>query len=131
MITQAADYELIRVFGFTHILNVTDELINYFEDKPELKYLKIPVKDYETEDIRPYFKQAYEFIESARGGKILIHCVLGRSRSFAFLVMFIMKKYGLSFEQANEVVNERRFLGQINSGFEEQLIQFEKTKEFT
>lgn len=90
--------------------------------------MKIPVKDYESEDIMSYFKQAYEFIGNAQGSKILIHCVLGRSRSFAFLVMFIMKKYRLSFEEANQVVNERRFLGQINLGFEEQLIKFEKNK---
>lgn len=112
-------------FGFTHVLNATKELPNYFEDRP-LRYLKIPVNDYETELISPYFRQAFEFIESARGGKILIHCVLGRSRSFAFLVMYIMKKYALTFEAANEVVNERRFLGQINAGFQEQLIEFEK-----
>lgn len=118
---------MIGCFKFTHILNVTVELPNYFEDKG-IKYLKIPVNDYETENIQPFFKEAYEFIESARGSKILIHCVLGRSRSFAFLVMYIMRKYGMSFEEANEVVNERRFLGQINSGFVDQLIAFEKRK---
>lgn len=116
---------MISSFGFTHVLNATKELPNYFEDKA-LQYLKIPINDYETENITPYFRQAFEFIESARGGKILIHCVLGRSRSFAFLVMYIMKKYGLSYEESNEVVNERRFLGQINVGFQEQLIEFEK-----
>jgi len=84
------------------------------------------VKDYETEEITPYFKQAFEFIEAAKGSKILIHCVLGRSRSFAFLVMYIMRKYKLTFEQANEVVNDRRFLGQINGGFVGQLLEFEK-----
>lgn len=114
-------------FGLTHVLNVSDELPNYFEDKG-ITYLKIPVKDYESEDITSYFKTAYEFIEHARDSRMLIHCVLGRSRSFAFLVMFIMKKYRLGFEEANEVVNERRFLGQINLGFEEQLIAFEKNK---
>lgn len=107
------------------MLNVTDELPNHFEAKG-LTYLKVPVKDYETEQIAPYFRQAFDFIESARGSKILIHCVLGRSRSFAFLVMYIMKKYGLSFEKADEVVNERRFLGQINGGFVGQLLDFEK-----
>lgn len=142
----AADLNVIRLFGFTHVLNVTVELANYFETSPENKqdkskegqvaekdtnritYLKLPIEDYETEDLSVYFQEAYSFIESAREreGKILIHCVLGRSRSFAILVMFIMKKYGLGFEQANEVVNERRFLGQVNLGFEEQLIEFEK-----
>ena len=112
-------------FKFTHVLNVTAELPNYFEDKG-IKYLKVPAQDYETQDIDQYFSQAYDFIESARGSKILIHCVLGRSRSFAFLVMFIMKKYGLSFEAANEAVNERRLLGQINLGFVDQLLAFEK-----
>jgi dual specificity phosphatase 12 len=115
----------------THVLNVSDELPNYFEGK-DITYLKIAVRDYETEDITSYFKQAYEFIDNAKNSHMLIHCVLGRSRSFAFLVMFIMKKYKLGFEEANEVVNERRFLGQINLGFEEQLIAFEKNNwEFT
>ena len=126
----AADYNMLSSFGFTHILNVTEELPNYFDgnEGKSIKYLKVPVKDYETENIVPYFKQAYEFIEAAKSGKILIHCVLGRSRSFAFLVMFIMKQYNMGFELANEVVNERRFLGQINSGFVDQLLEFEKGK---
>lgn len=116
---------MMKSFNFTHVLNVTAELPNYFEDRG-FEYLKISVNDYETETISLHFKKAYEFIESAKKGKILIHCVLGRSRSFAFLVMYIMVKYGLSFEESNEVVNERRFLGQINLGFQEQLIEFEK-----
>lgn len=95
-----------------------------------MKYLKIPLRDYVTEEIAPYFEQAYDFIDEVltSGSKLLIHCVLGRSRSFAFLVMYMMKKYHLSFEDANEMVNERRFLGQINLGFEEQLIAFERNK---
>ena len=86
------------------------------------------MRDYDTEDITPYFEETYNFIDSVVKGKLLIHCVLGRSRSFAFLVMYIMKKFRLQFEEANEMVNERRFLGQINLGFEEQLIAFEKNK---
>lgn len=110
---------------------MTTELPNYFEDRG-VKYLKIPLRDYVTEDITPYFEQAYKFIEEAMASKLLIHCVLGRSRSFAFLVMYLMKKYKLSFEDANEMVNERRSLGQINLGFEEQLINFERSNwEFT
>ena len=115
------------------MLNVTTELPNYFKDR-SVKYLKIPVRDYVTEEIAPYFEQAYNFIDEvlSSASKLLIHCVLGRSRSFAFLVMYMMKKFRLSFEDANEMVNERRFLGQINLGFEEQLIAFERNKwEFT
>lgn len=104
---------------------MTTELPNYFEDKG-VKYLKIPVRDYVTEDIAPYLEQAYNFIEEAMESRLLIHCVLGRSRSFAFLVMFMMKKFQLTFEQASEMVNERRFLGQINLGFEEQLLAFDR-----
>lgn len=114
-------------FKFTHVLNVTVELPNYFEDK-EINYLKIPVRDYSTESIAPYFEEAYNFIDSAASQKLLIHCVLGRSRSFAFLVMYLMRRFKLTFEEANELVNERRFLGQINLGFEEQLIAFEKNR---
>lgn len=106
---------------------MTTELPNYFEDRG-VKYLKVPVRDYVTEDIAPFFEQAYNFIDEAMNSRLLIHCVLGRSRSFAFLVMFMMKKYQLTFEQASEMVNERRFLGQINLGFEEQLIAFERSK---
>lgn len=117
--------------GFTHVLNVTIELPNYFEDKG-IKYLKIPIRDYDTEDITPYFEEAYNFIESAKDCKLLIHCVLGRSRSFAFVVMYMMRKFKLTYEEANKIVNERRLLGQINLGFEEQLLAFEDNKwEFT
>lgn len=107
------------------MLNVTTELPNYFEDRG-VKYLKVPVHDYVSEPIAPHFAQAYAFIEEGAQQRLLIHCVLGRSRSFAFLVMYAMKKFGLTFDEASELVNDRRFLGQINLGFEEQLLAFER-----
>jgi dual specificity MAP kinase phosphatase len=64
-----------------------------------VRYLKIPVHDYNHSVISIFFQEAWDYIEDHNFGKILVHCVLGRSRSCSIMVMYLMKKYRLSFQK--------------------------------
>ena len=63
-----------------------------------ITYLDVKVKDYVSSDISIYFEQCYKFLTSNSDKRILIHCVLGRSRSATIIVMYLMKKYELDFD---------------------------------
>lgn len=64
------DKEVIKTLGITHILNVTEEITNSFENSGELgiSYKKIDLEDVACEPIHLAFKQAFEFIDSVVSG---------------------------------------------------------------
>mmetsp|Transcript_41966 Transcript_41966/g.30797 ORF Transcript_41966/g.30797 Transcript_41966/m.30797 type:complete len:95 (+) Transcript_41966:130-414(+) len=51
---------------------------------------------------------------------------MGRSRSATCVIMYIMKRFGLSFEEALELVKMRREVVDPNEGFLAQLKEFEE-----
>lgn len=57
-----------------------------------------------------------EFIEGAleRKENVLVHCKGGMSRSPAILCSYLMRKYGLTFDQAYEILKQRRPVVGIN-----------------
>lgn len=67
-----------------------------------------------------------EFIEEGRKkGGVIVHCAAGISRSSTTIIAYIMKKMGLSFENALDYVLCRHWC-HPNEGFQMQLRQFEK-----
>ena len=78
---QAHHLDTLKQCGITHILNVCEHP-NRFEE--EFAYKTIKVRDMVREDIKSYFDEAATFIEEALGrddGRVLVHCVQGKSRS--------------------------------------------------
>ena len=120
----ALSHNIVIGMDITHVLNITTEVDCPF-DSYGVTYLKVPVHDYSHTIIWPYFKVCYEFIERHSYGRQLIHCVLGRSRSCTIQCMYLMKKFNLSYVEANETQSEKRQSAQINLGFEAQLVEFE------
>jgi len=56
-------YEVLEYLKITHVVNVTKHIVNVYENKG-IKYLHIDIDDTPKYSISPYFKLAYEFIES-------------------------------------------------------------------
>ena len=79
------------------------------------------------ETLIPKIKETKDFIDScfASGGKVLVHCNDGMSRSASLVIAYLMQKYGLDFKAALTHVQSRRFCVQPNDGFEQQLREFE------
>jgi atypical dual specificity phosphatase len=60
------------------------------------------------------------------GGKVLVHCKMGRSRSATLVLMWMVFHHGMSLAEAwRKLKHCRRQIG-LNSGFTRTLINFER-----
>lgn len=139
----AGDAELLRKHGITFILNVAEELDPASEsamirqhDPRTIQSLSIPMKDNLHQDLGKGLTDAFAFIERARaarppqsrdvddgyaGGRVLVHCRRGISRSPAIVVAYLMATQGWSFRRASHYVKHRRPCISLNLAFQEKL----------
>ena len=77
----ASNLEELTDNGITHILNVSREIDNYFP--AVFKYLNIREYDVEETDLLKHWDRTFHFISDCVnfGGKVLVHCKMGISRS--------------------------------------------------
>ena len=82
--------KLLKDLGMTHIISVIPYFNPPFEGK--FKYLHIEAYDDESQDIKHYFEISNEFIHTClnEGGKILIHCMDGKSPSVTIFLSFLI-----------------------------------------
>ncbi|GAA5969879.1 hypothetical protein JCM11641_008072 [Rhodosporidiobolus odoratus] len=89
------------------------------------------VADDGIDSIRPCIDEALAFIESARrqGGKILVHCKVGVSRSASIVIAYLMKELELDLASAYLLTRSRRLniLIQPNLPFMATLHAFENS----
>jgi len=86
----STNYELLKGLGITHIISVIPKINPPFLNK--FKYLFIQAYDDEYQDMKQHFTTANEFIKHCliQGGKVLIHCMVGRSRSITIFIAFLI-----------------------------------------
>ncbi|KAM9727903.1 dual specificity phosphatase 29-like isoform 1-T3 [Menidia menidia] len=115
--------------GITHVLNAAEGKWNnvltgahYYSDM-SIQYYGIEADDKPTFNISPYFCPAAEFIHEALRhpqNKVLVHCVMGRSRSATLVLAYLMMKHSLTVVEAIERVRQHRCI-LPNHGFLRQL----------
>ncbi|TFK46990.1 phosphatases II [Heliocybe sulcata] len=110
--------------GITHILSVCPEY-----PSQGAHHLCIPVQDTEYEDLLIHLPEACRFIQTAldAGGKVLVHCVMGISRSVTAVCAFLMVTRHMSSTDALSYVKRCRPQIHPNYGFIKQLKVFEET----
>ncbi len=117
----ASNFNQLDEFNITTIINVTNEIPNYFEELEEFSYLKIPIDDTNSNTLLSFFEKANEYIKNNQQEKtktnILIHCYMGSSRSATVILAYLVKKYNFSLQQALELVKEKRPVVNINTKF--------------
>ena len=74
-----------------------------------------------------YWERTYHFIKDCvtEGGKVLVHCKMGISRSAATVIAFGMKYYQWSLSKVMNLTKEKRPIVKPNQGFMHQLIIYE------
>lgn len=86
----STNLELLQGLGITHIITVLPTFNPPFPDK--FTYLHIQAYDDETQNLEPFFQKTNQFIGDAmqQRGKLLIHCMVGRSRSVSIFIGFLI-----------------------------------------
>jgi len=117
--------EDMKTLGITHILSVATGASPSF--KNSFTYLHIDIRDVVEDDLLQHFESACKFIHEGltSGGKVLVHCMQGRSRSSSCLIAYLIKHKDMSLEEALAHTKAQRDIVKPNEGFMEQLRTFE------
>ncbi|XP_074309994.1 protein-tyrosine-phosphatase MKP1 [Silene latifolia] len=123
----AKSREVLRQNGITHVLNCVGFVCpEYF--KGDLGYKTLWLQDSPSEDITSILYDVFDYFEDVReqGGRVLVHCCQGVSRSTSLVIAYLMWKEGQNFEEAFEYVKAARGVTNPNMGFACQLLQCQK-----
>ncbi|KAI9680539.1 MAG: tyrosine protein phosphatase yvh1 [Caeruleum heppii] len=113
--------------GITHIISVYRGPLEY-ELLSSYKHLHVEVNDLEDDCIIEHFPTINAFIERALldGGAVLVHCVMGKSRSAACMVAYLMHKHRLTVQEGLAQIRQSRPMCEPNRGFMKQLKLYHK-----
>nr|XP_012430905.3 dual specificity phosphatase 28 [Taeniopygia guttata] len=122
----ACDEELLAREGVTFCVNVSRQ--QPFPALRSVRGLRVPVWDRPDEDLRRWFEPCGAAIEAAvrAGGRCLVYCKNGRSRSAAICTAYLMRHRQLSLKEAFEAVKTARPVAEPNAGFWSQLQRYEE-----
>ncbi|XP_033883173.3 dual specificity protein phosphatase family protein [Acipenser ruthenus] len=123
----AQDRSALQRMGITHVLNATHSkqgsLGNQSFYGKKIQYYGIAAEDSPEFDLSIYFKAAAQFIHKGlkkKDGKVLVHCILGMSRSASLVLAYLMLYHHLSLEdvirkviQTRAIYPNRSFLKQL------------------
>lgn len=71
--------------------------------------LYIPGEDHENYDLSVHFDSAINFIhQSRKETNILVHCMAGVSRSVTLVLAYLIKHFGMSYNEAFRTVQRKR-----------------------
>eukprot|EP00397_Hematodinium_sp_SG-2012_P003583 GEMP01003591.1.p1 GENE.GEMP01003591.1~~GEMP01003591.1.p1 ORF type:complete len:812 (+),score=169.03 GEMP01003591.1:159-2594(+) len=123
----ASNLNTLLAHGITHIVNTAADVCESLFTN-ECMYLTYYLKDIKEEDISAIFYRTFDFIDHAiaAGGRVLVHCREGISRSGTVIVAYLMYKYRADYDTAFKKVKEIRWVCSPNTGFICQLLTLQK-----
>uniref|UniRef100_A0A8C5BNB1 Dual specificity protein phosphatase n=1 Tax=Gadus morhua TaxID=8049 RepID=A0A8C5BNB1_GADMO len=121
----------LRKMGVTHVLNAAEGTRNsvntgadYYDDMAVV-YFGLVAVDVVGFDLSQYFYSAAKFIHEALH-TLLVHCVMGRSRSATLFLAYLMIYHNMTVVDAVDHVKQRRRIIP-NWGFLKQLRQLDES----
>jgi len=105
----------------THIVTCA---VGVYPPFPEqFKYKHLNVLDCAAENMNEHFDETSQFISDALkdGGRVLVHCIRGVSRSATIVAAYLMMAFKISHNEAVETVRAKRAVARPNYGFMMQL----------
>ncbi|NXB69368.1 DUS28 phosphatase, partial [Donacobius atricapilla] len=122
----ACDEALLQRAGVTFCVNVTRQ--QPFPALRHVRGIRVPVLDEPGEELYPHLEACGAAIEEAvrAGGKALVYCKNGRSRSAAVCTAYLMRHRRLPLKDAFEAVKAARPVAEPNAGFWSQLQRYEE-----
>lgn len=121
--------ENLRKFGITCVVDATNVPKKAWDG---VDFVKVTVEDHETAKLDVYFDDVADKIHQHRkeGGKTLVHCAAGISRSASLCIVYFVKYENLSLKEAYLLVHEKRRIISPNMGFWKQMIEYAKRTKY-
>ncbi|XP_028822770.1 dual specificity protein phosphatase 13-like [Denticeps clupeoides] len=105
----------LQKLGITHILNAAHSKRGSIGDQRfygnSFVYCGIPAEDSTYFDLDVYFRPAADFIHKAlksSDGKVLVHCIMGMSRSSTLVLAYLMLYHHMPLRYAIQKVIKKR-----------------------
>jgi len=81
----------------------------------DFAYLVVPIDDVPWAELGPHLPHILKFIKQGiASGGVLVHCLVGMSRSASAVIAYLMKANKLSFEEGLAFVKQCRPIAQPN-----------------
>lgn len=121
----SCNLEKLKEDGITHILCTVLGMDPIYPD--DFIYKNIHLRDVEYQDLTMHFDECVQFIDDAikQDGKVLVHCSYGVSRSASMVIAYFIKKGQMSYEEAYQLVKNKRDIIEPNDGFKKQLKMYQ------
>jgi protein-tyrosine phosphatase len=119
----AKNRKKLQEHDITHVLVCAQELPCAFPS--ELAYKQLKIADNPSQILPLKDGVAFVIAAGEEGGRVLVHCAAGGSRSASIVLAWVMQVQSISFDQAIAQVREKRWV-EPNIGFETQLRAFEQ-----
>ncbi|MFH4977519.1 hypothetical protein AB6A40_004228 [Gnathostoma spinigerum] len=123
----ALNRQTIDEYGITLVVNATSEVPN-LRSLGDVMRIKLWLEDTPQTYIYPHFEVLLDQIheEICSGGRVLVHCVAGVSRSASICLAYLTRFVCHSLREAYHLMAAKRPLVRPNIGFWKQLIAFEE-----
>ena len=120
-IEDSRNQHFIQQKKISHLLTAAKEIAPQSGDFTASLHLKL--KDRSSFDLLPHLDEAVTFIHRCLldGGRILVHCQAGVSRSASLVVAYLVRCKQLNLEEAIRVCRQTRSAVSPNKGFLKQL----------
>jgi len=103
------------------------------QDRPENNFLLLDrasgvEQSYEQLNAEQWFEKTFTLIDKSliEGSNVLVHCVVGRSRSSTIVIAYLISRFDVSYEVAREYVKGCRPCVEPNYGFRDLLRIYRK-----
>jgi len=132
----ARNASYLRRLGVTHVLNTAEgnerirngtvNTSQAYYSPYDIKYKGLKLLDVAQQNISLHFPEVAEFIDEALagGGKVLVNCQMGMSRSSTCVLAYLILRHQMSADEALNTVRKHRDV-RPNDGFLRQLAEFD------
>lgn len=124
----ATETHTLERLGITHVLTVFKGMWHFYPSN--IKHTILPLSDISSENLFSNLDTHVAWINDALSqspnSKVLVHCMIGMSRSASVVIAYLMALKRISVSEALAIVKAKRSIVRPNNGFLHQLVRYEQ-----